>query len=84
MLEPSSLDIQSRSGSSYMGACASSTRARAHGHSECSFWYGLENKSINFMAVMRPSKVLGREGIGAEMTTLTGECCIVLWYSCHN
>ncbi|OQD94959.1 hypothetical protein PENSOL_c023G01653 [Penicillium solitum] len=73
MIEPSSLDIQSRSGSSYMGVCASSTRARAHGHSECSFWYGVEDKSINFMAVMRPSKVMGREGIGSVMTALTGE-----------
>ncbi|KAJ6149330.1 hypothetical protein N7471_000529 [Penicillium samsonianum] len=32
----------------------------------------MEDKSINFLAVMRPSKVLGREGIGSEMTALTG------------
>lgn len=84
MLVPSSLDIQSRSGSSYMGVCASPARARADGLPECPFWYGVEDKRINFLAVMRHSRVLSREGIGSEMKALTGECCIMLWHSCHN
>lgn len=43
----------------------------------------MDDKSINFLAVMRPSKVLGREGIGSEMTAPSGECCLSLWYFCH-
>ncbi|KAJ5840551.1 uncharacterized protein N7525_005739 [Penicillium rubens] len=72
MLEPSPLDVQSRFGSSYMGVCGSSTRAREHGHGERSFWYGAEDKSINFLAVMRPSNVLSTKAISSEMIRLTG------------
>ncbi|KAJ9489644.1 hypothetical protein VN97_g3611 [Penicillium thymicola] len=50
----------------------SGARARAHGRPECSFWYGIEDKSINFLAVMRPSRGLSGKGIGSEMTALTG------------
>ncbi|KGO64609.1 hypothetical protein PITC_093360 [Penicillium italicum] len=71
MLEPSSPDVQSRSGSSYMGVCASPARARAHGHPECSFWYGTEDKSINFLAVMRHSGALSRNATASEMIALT-------------
>ncbi|OQE20669.1 hypothetical protein PENFLA_c016G08551 [Penicillium flavigenum] len=72
MLEPSPLDVQSRFGSSYMGVCGSSTRAREHGHGERSFWYGAEDKSINFLAVMRPSNVLSTKAISSEIIRLTG------------
>ncbi|KAJ6189464.1 hypothetical protein N7519_004372 [Penicillium mononematosum] len=58
MLEPSPLDVQSRFGSSYMVLL----RAREHGHGEHSFWYGAEDKSINFLAVMRPSKRFEYQG----------------------
>ncbi|KGO37895.1 hypothetical protein PEX1_074880 [Penicillium expansum] len=70
MLEPSSPDFQSQSGSSYIGVCASSTRARAHGHPEGSFWYGSEGKSINFPAVMRPSRALSRNATAPEMIAI--------------
>ncbi|CAG8037637.1 unnamed protein product [Penicillium nalgiovense] len=55
-----------------MGVCGSPTRAREHGHGERSFWYGAEDKSINFLAVMRPSKVLSTKTISSEMIRLTG------------
>ncbi|KAJ5169591.1 uncharacterized protein N7500_002374 [Penicillium coprophilum] len=71
MLEPSSQDVQSRSGSSYMGICTSSARGRAHGHPECCFWYGIEDIGIDFLAVMRPTNVLGSSPVGSEMIALT-------------
>lgn len=83
MLEPSPLDFQPRFGSSYMGVCGSPTRAREHGHGERSFWYGAEDKSINFLAVMRPSKVLSTKTISSEMIRLTGELCTMALHFSH-
>ena len=83
MLEPSPLDDQSCFGSSYMGVCGSSTRAREHGHGERSFWYGAEDKSINFLTVMRPSNVLSTREISSEMIRLTGELCTMALHFRH-
>ena len=47
------------------------------------FWYGVEDKSINFLAVMRSSRALSRNATASEMIALTGGCCIMLGHFCR-
>ncbi|KAJ5972146.1 uncharacterized protein N7479_002064 [Penicillium vulpinum] len=56
---------------SYMGFCGSSARARAHGHRDGCFWYGMQGASIGFLAVMRPSEFLGSDALVSEMIAFT-------------
>ncbi|KAJ5781550.1 uncharacterized protein N7518_010033 [Penicillium psychrosexuale] len=75
------LGPSSKRGSSYLSVCASPARARAYGLPVSPFWYGTENKSITFIAVMQPSGTLHHDEVAEKMMDLTSE---LFYHACSR